>query len=468
MNEFCKYFCIENESIIETSTKFCSIIRFTELTQEKINDLKKIVFDTVSHRDKGCLYAYQEDDQIDLNYDLSEFELENLEFVPNAPIFIELNISKNIKNGKLSVYNFEAFSTYFSKLNFLEVLANLEDLIFNKKVALMELQNEKTTYFSSVSFSISNSDKEVKSTIDRQEVLNLFYENVKIIGFNNSKFIPEDFNNVHSGYVGENHYLIKFLERARYFYSICFIVNKIIYVDATSFKVEVISEKRMVDQIQFANVISEKFDSAFSVYRWIYSTNTHEKLNIVRYFIFQEHKDEVFLNGSIYESAKFSYKQFMNKKIYEFIDVQKKALIAIEDYQSKYRDLRKNVVSIFKANSFTILGFFISTFITRQISVNPIDLDKIINVGYFIMLVFFIYLLLTSIQIFFEAMRFKNDFNYLKENLKKHFVKKAVDDHLPTSFICDEIKYLIKYSSIVLFFWILELVAMFFYLKSLN
>ncbi|NSV36533.1 hypothetical protein HRH29_12615, partial [Enterococcus faecalis] len=169
----------------------------------------------------------------------------------------------------------------------------------------------------------------------------------------------------------------------------------------------------------------------------------------------------------IFESIKFSYSQYLRENLSKFIDVQNKAIVAIEDNLKKFRDLRMSIGSILKTNSFTILAFFISNYILKEISNSqnkqlPIDLIK--NSGYFICIIFLLYLILVMFQTFFEAKRVKKDYDDLKIILKKNIVSRYVDEYLPDKFIEGELIYLKNYSLVVCLIWCIEILLMLLYI----
>lgn len=82
----------------------------------------------------------------------------------------------------------------------------------------------------------------------------------------------------------------------------------------------------------------------------------------------EDSDSNILLDKSVLSSSIEAYSQFTNKELDKFIDVQDKALLAIQDNKQKFRELRNNVVSIFKTSTFTMLGFFISNFLVKHVS----------------------------------------------------------------------------------------------------
>ncbi|OTO32259.1 hypothetical protein [Enterococcus sp. 2G9_DIV0600] len=126
-----------------------------------------------------------------------------------------------------------------------------------------------------------------------------------------------------------------------------------------------------------------------------------------------------------------------------------------------------SVGSILKTNSFTILAFFISNYILKEISIyqnNELPVALLKKSGYFICVIFFLYLILVLLQTYFEAKRVEKDYDDLKITLKKNIVSRYVDEYLPDEFIKGELAYLKKYSVVVCFIWSIEILFMFLYI----
>lgn len=213
--------------------------------------------------------------------------------------------------------------------------------------------------------------------------------------------------------------------------------------------------------------MNKRFSEAYKIYKWAYSAKTIDKIDIIKYFIYLESDEGIILNKDIFDSIKFSYSQYLRENLAKFIDVQNKAIVAIEDNLKKFRDLRMSVGSILKTNSFTILAFFISNYILKEISIyqnNELPVALLKKSGYFICVIFFLYLILVLLQTYFEAKRVEKDYDDLKITLKKNIVSRYVDEYLPDEFIKGELAYLKKYSVVVCFIWSIEILFMFLYI----
>lgn len=444
----------ENFSSFEISKKF-SYINFSEL-----EDIKSILAHDLPSRDEYACYIFEEEFPED-ELNIKEIESEDDLDAYLDSIIIKLKITKKVSNNVLSIYNLEEFENFFADLPTLNLLKVIDSYVFKKKVSQFEILSQPSiVIFSNSIFSISGKDvKIIPPRIDRESILQSYDYVGKTTGFWNLRFIPEDFENYSKG--KRNSKINNRFEILKRLYSVVFLANKVKSIDSDSLEIEILSKKKIKFEIRYQNLVELNYDKAFDIYKWVYSEKVIDKVQIVRYFIYLDSNDRLSLNQDVFEASLISFNQFINENLDAFIGVQDKALIAIQENQKKFRDLRSHIVSIFKTNSFTLLAFFISNYLVKLINNPTKEMTKIVDkAGLFICVIFALYMILTILQTIVEAKRMKADYFSLRELLSEGLVKKYVLKNLPDSFIDEEISYLKKYSIVVFFFWLIEIILM--------
>ena len=374
-----------------------------------------------------------------------------------------------MSNGCLSIYSLDAFEKFLIERNSIELIRILSKYILDEGVEKFTvLDKPDVTIFYSNTFEISGERVPRKTTenVERYKILNRFHDIGQLIGFNDVKFVPEDFENQLENL--EYKELLNKIEKCKIFFSITFLVNSTNYIDDISFQIELKSKEKHKEFIKYTSLFSDNYNKAYDIYRWVYSETIVDKVQIVRYFMIESPNDFISLDNDVYNSSLFSYSQFINKELDKFINAQDKALAAIQENQKKFRDLRSNVVSIFKTNSFTMLGFFISNYLVKQINNNnPSATELLKKSGLIICGIFVVYLLLTILQTVIETKRLKKDYETLRDMLLETLVEKYVFKYMPNEVIDDEVKYIFLYSSVVFFTWGIELLLMICFILNL-
>ncbi|MBO0425898.1 hypothetical protein A5811_08135 [Enterococcus faecium] len=470
MEIFCDLFLNKSQSVTEDFSKFESVVEFDEFCYEDILLIKSTLDSVLSKRDNYTVTAHEFDNE---NYEVDLLDIKEKDDFDTfffsdhkKNIAVELNITKYVKDECLSIYSFEVFDSSCSNLSEYELLKTLNEYIFSKDCRHFEtITDVNKHFFSSTLYSIGFKRKAIDNNIVRNNVVSQFREVGQKIGYEDLNFIPEDFHNIERK--RRNSRLNQIFKIYEKFFSIIFISNKVIKIDNERFEIEFVSEKKVKEVLTFYQLMNKRFSEAYKIYKWAYSAKTIDKIDIIKYFIYLESDEGIILNKDIFDSIKFSYSQYLRENLAKFIDVQNKAIVAIEDNLKKFRDLRMSVGSILKTNSFTILAFFISNYILKEISIyqnNELPVALLKKSGYFICVIFFLYLILVLLQTYFEAKRVEKDYDDLKITLKKNIVSRYVDEYLPDEFIKGELAYLKKYSVVVCFIWSIEILFMFLYI----
>ncbi|MFY1068894.1 hypothetical protein [Enterococcus sp. AD013-P3] len=455
-------------NIKETMTIFEFKQEYANIDYQIVSEIKSEIFEMVTSRDKVTIVFYETEYE-DNRLSIEEINNEDDLTLFTGKVTLYLKVNKRVSNGYLSVYNLKFFEKFLIERNFIELIRILSKYIFEKGIEKFSvLDKPDVKIFSSNTFEISGEKvpRKIKENIERYKILNKFHDIGQLIDFNDVKFVPEDFENQIENL--EYMELINKFEKCKIFFSIVFLVNSTKFNDNFSFQIEIKSKERHKELIKYDSLSSNFYNKAYEIYRWVYSEIIVDKVQIVRYFMIESFNDVVLLDNDVYKSVLFSYSQFINKELDKFISAQDKALVAIKENQKKFKELRSNVVSIFKTNSFTMLGFFISNYLVKQINNNNLGATSILKVsGLAICGVFGIYLLLTVLQTFIETKRLKKDYKDLRNMLSENLVEKYVFKYLPDEVINAEVKYIFYYSLVVFLAWVIEIVLMMYFIIKL-
>lgn len=430
-------------------------------------ELKKSLDSFVNNRDEYTAYLFERDNE-DISIELTDIQDETDLTQFEDSVILSLKIRKSVVNRKLSIYSINSFDQFLQKRTAMDLISIWNEVIIEEKVNHFELLDKPdSTLFRSKTFSISgkNVSNGLQKDNIRRDRLNHFHDISQMIGYKDVELIPDDFHNFYekSDYLG----IFNALEVCKRFFSLAFIANVTNAVDSEKFQIEIRSKERHKKTIEYEELLTDRYERAYGIYEWIYSETLVDKAQIVRYFMIEDSNSNISLDRSVLSASIKAYSQFLNKELDKFIDVQDRALLAIQNNQQKFRELRNNVVSVFKTNSFTMLGFFISNFLVKHVNSSDEFVETLVKKsGVFICIIFGIYLVLTIVQTFFETRRLKKDFEETREVLEINLIKKYVLKYLPDLVIEKEIKYIFKYSIAVFLLWGLEIVVMLIYIFS--
>ncbi|GEM_PF-4445463 len=358
------------QNIKESMTIFEFKQEYANIDYRMVCEIKSKLLGMVTNRDKPIIVFYETD------YEDNQLFIEEIENEDDLTLFtgrvtLHFKINKKVSNGHLSIYSLDTFTKFLIERNFIELVRILSKYILDEGVEKFSVLDEPdVAVFSSKTFEISGErvPKKTNENVERHKILKRFHDIGQLIDFNDVKFVPEDFENQSENLAYME--LINKIEECKIFFSIAFLVNSTNFIDNFSFQIELKSKERHKELIKYNTLLSDKYNKAYDIYQWVYSETIVDKVQIVQYFMIESPNDVVLLDNNVYKSALFSYTQFINKELDKFISAQDKALVAIQENQKKFKDLRSNVVSIFKANSFTMLGFFISNYLVKQINNN--------------------------------------------------------------------------------------------------
>lgn len=354
--------------IDETMHDFQFQKEYETVNYNLFTELKENLDSFVNNRDEYKAYFIEKDNE-DISTDLKDIadETDLVQFESN--VILSITIKKSVVNHKLSIYNITSFDRFLQNRTMVELISIWNRMIVEENVNHFEvLYNSNLAIFRSKTFLISGENVNIKlyENNTRRNKLNRFYDISQMNGYNDAELIPNDFHNLYEGsnYSG----ITSTMEVCKRFFALAYIVNLTNSVDSNMFQVEVRSKERHKENIRYEDLLTSRYEKAYDIYEWIYSETLVDKAQIVRYFMIEDSDSNILLDKSVLSSSIEAYSQFINKELDKFIDVQDKALLAIQDNKQKFRELRNNVVSIFKTSSFTMLGFFISNFLVKHVS----------------------------------------------------------------------------------------------------
>lgn len=320
--------------------------------------VKETLDSFVNIRDEYEAYFFERDNE-EISIDLKDIQDETdlVQFENN--VILSIIIRKYVVNHKLSIYSLSSFDQFLQDRTTIELISIWNRMIVEEEVSHFEiLYKSGITIFRSKTFLISGENVTTKLHENniRRDKLNHFHDISQMNGYKDVELIPNDFHNFYEG--SEYQGITNALEVCKRFFSLAFIVNVTKSVNPKMFQVEIRSKERHKETIQYEDLLTARYEKAYDIYEWIYAETLVDKAQIVRYFMIEDSNSNISLDKSVLSASIKAYSQFVNKELDKFIDVQDKAILAIQDNQQKFRELRNNVVSIFKTSSFTMLGFF--------------------------------------------------------------------------------------------------------------
>ena len=289
---------------------------------------------------------------------------------------VSVHLYKNVSNvkGKIrysNVYSLEAFDSYFAKLDLLELNKQLVEKFYCGHadgavfVVYEDIEPFQTGYFSFVakpSFSLGeiklsySADKHKKSIKLRDSLAHF-------ANASDWPFLPDDFHIENS--LPEN---LKGLQGAfnalHNVYLMSFIADfTIVHEKNLNYSLRGIKDISGTYDIDALKVV--KTSSLWELYKWVYESNTVDKLGIARNVI-PLHVDDVFLiNDDTVVSAGSSFRLSQKEDVKAYIDTTNKLVEQVQNSSTKASLIVGKISNSIKAGLWTITTFSISVVLVR-------------------------------------------------------------------------------------------------------
>lgn len=338
----------------------------------------------------------------------------------NENLTIELTISKNLKNGRISIYSLPSFSLFFSANSVLDRI-NILSGIFDNSINFEVFSHIRSFGSKTISFtaytSAATGHITPEDTKIRLSKVSRFQDNSNFMQLK-QEFLPEDFSCSMPAHENPYH---DFFTTARLLYSLAFIANSTELTDEKFISFKINGYKTINTTKKKPEDLNENSIIAYKIYEWIYSEGQcSDKIGLARNIItLESNSTDISLTASTWRTIQSNYSIYLRENIGKYLDLKSKLLEYITEFNKRALEATDSFTSSFQSNT---IGF--TTFIVTVVAVNGIKdsgADKIFSKEY--IFIAFIICAISTLWLLISKSDTNNRILYLIEQTKSSISK---------------------------------------------
>ena len=402
-----------------------------------------------------------------INYDDYKSFLENFE--SGDEVTVDLNITKNIKEGILSVYEWDAFAECLlrdsSDKNSPGFLTDYLNSLFEKHpegINFLVLDQKADFATKSISF-INSADDRIEAA-KRKEVLERYNGASLFMGRTENRLLPGDFHtnegrNILPGSSGKA--VTDLFGRYETVYSLVYLA------DASWFEDKTLVVQLKKGGIQYRLPVAEIKNNANidELTEWIFDgDNSVERAEIARDILAahcRNEEDILSIKGGIKESAFSSYKLYTKKVIDQYIAVKRDVIKSIFESTKQVQDLMGTLADTLGKNFVAVITVVISQVLTQNINMQKLGTKDFVNEEFQIVVAIYCiaslaYLFATLHTVYTKWNSYKERYDMIREQYKGLLYKDELDKAFDNDRLITKSKSeVFWYSCIISILWIM-------------
>lgn len=294
--------------------------------------------------------------------------LNEIEAYKELAISIKFIVTKNIQDGKLSIYNILSFSQYLGNGSLYSFLNALNNRL--EKTLILECINDDTETLNTDSISVVS--KDVNSNIigvnERMKRIHL-REGFIHWGAYKLQLLPEDIypstctNPLYNIFKQASACLL-----IMYIFDYITITNNTLDVKLNGFKA--LNYTINTNKLSEINVAPKTIDQFFQVYCWGMSGGyVADKFSIARNILsLNLDTTQILITSHIIEAIKSNFRVYEKENVQQYIQLRNEISNLLIDLQTKINDIAQNFTADFKNNLLVLVSFFASVIVFGVIS----------------------------------------------------------------------------------------------------
>ncbi|MEI4321871.1 hypothetical protein FAJ34_06335 [Streptococcus suis] len=394
---------------------------------DELNAVLEQVFGSISDRDTLAISISS--DYIDEVITISTIDenrilkfFEDFSVEEDDVLTIEVNVTKQLVNGKLSIYSFENFQSKICALPLLDVMKRVSGYLRDSETGLIfEVMHENFCPFSTrnILFIKYGTDALSYFVTDRKEKLSKVSLLNNFFNISDYTLIPEDFKIVE---------FIKKTQLMQLFDKIGTLLS-IIYI---SYEARIndhsVSIKITNDRLQEFVLDTEQIEycpPVIDLYKWIVADDNYlDKVSVTRNILSINLNDKFIVDTDIIDIIQKTYNVAIKEKIEKFFEVKKETAEFIANTLHELSQIKILIVEKLIYNIGAV-GIFLSTTLIPTIletkdlnSIFTSDVRIIMKISMFGSI---LYCLLTNIKNYFLYENYKRTLDKLKKNFEEYY-----------------------------------------------
>lgn len=336
-------------------------------------------------------------------------------------ISIKFIVTKNIQDGKLSIYSIHSFCQYLGNGSLYSFLNALNKRL--EKTLILECVNDKIKTLSTGSISVVSKDTntEIKDISDRTKRIHLS-EGLIHWGTYKLQLLPEDIypsnstNPLYDIFIQASACLL-----AMYLFDHATISDNALNLKLCGFK----SLTYTIDttKLSVLNINQDTIKQLYQVYKWGMSGGyVADKFSISRNILsLNLDTTQIIITSDIIDAIRSNFKVYEKENVQQYIQLRNELSTLLIDLQTKVNDIAQNFTTDFKNNLLVLVSFFASVVVFGVISdARPLAYfsNHIIILSYCFLLISFFYWLYSFNELNKKTKLFYRHYDQIKNRYK--------------------------------------------------
>lgn len=351
--------------------------------------------------------------------ELTNFD--EIEAYRGLPVSIKFIISKNMRYGKLSIYNIDYFKKYLSEGSLYSFFNALNKRL--EGTLILECINDNVETLNTASISVISKDESTNITGISDRVKRIqSIEGLIHWGTYKLQLLPED---IYSS--NDVNPLYNIFSQA----SACLLMMYLfdhIAVNSNTLILKLCGFKSLnytIDTIKLStiNIDKDTITQLFQIYSWCMSSgHIVDKFSIARNILsLNLGIPQVRITSPIIDAIKSNFRIFEKENVQQYIRLRNEISNLLIDLQTKINDIAQNFTSDFKSNLLVLVSFFTSVIVLGVISeASPFVYfsNQIIMLSWCFLLISFFYWLYSYNELKKKTQLFHKHYKQIKERYR--------------------------------------------------
>lgn len=347
--------------------------------------------------------------------------LNEIEAYKNLSISIKFIVTKNIQEGKLSIYSILSFSQYLDSGSLYSFLNALNKRL--EKILILECVNDEIETLNTGSISVIYKDvnSDIIGVNERTKRVHLS-EGLIHWGAYKLQLLPEDVypsnctNPLYNIFKQASACLL-----IMYLFDYITLTNNALEVKLNGFKA--LNYTINTNKLSEINVEQKTVDQFFQVYCWGMSGGyVADKFSIARNILsLNLDTTQILITSHIIEVIKSNFRVYEKENVQQYIQLRNEISNLLIDLQAKINDIAQNFTTDFKNNLLVLVSFFASVIVFGVISeASPYAYfsDHIIILSWCFLLISFFYWLYSYNELKKKTKLFYKHYEQIKDRYR--------------------------------------------------
>lgn len=339
----------------------------------------------------------------------------------NEDIDIYIEVRKNIRDSKLSIYCYSEFSEDILNNNLFELMVVFSGLITNQKFLIFDVFDTDIFWCTKTMAFIHDENIIFDSKFDRLERL----EKCKNVSYNYSNthinLLPDDFS-ISTDY-NENCFKNAF-DRIRTILSLSYIAS-LSSINDNHISGQINGQRNLSFSYELKHV--NQNEELFNIYDWIFTDGNPTDKSIIAHNILSLHckfSDILSTDVRTLSAITSNYQLYLKDNANKYLEAKDKVAEYICNTVSTIGSTSTELLSDFKKNLVAIFGFIVSAFLVNIVSQQPLDnifTKDITIIVESVLLGSVVYFIICLLETVYRFRKSKESYTDLKKNYSDIF-----------------------------------------------